>query len=347
MKKTVLIVDDNAFSREILSDILSDEYEILEADNGESGIVKLKSNLQKIAVLLLDVNMPKMNGYQMMGALAKEGLLEKIPVLIITGDSDIATEQACFTVGAYDFIRKPFDTVIAKMRIKNAITVYEYRNSLQKLVDEKTAKLQKINSDIIEVMANLVEARNQESGKHIKRVKKYTNIIAKKLAKKYPEYRLNDDDIAMITLASAMHDVGKIMIPDNILLKPGKLTSEEFEIMKTHSEKGAEIIKSVQNDLDEDYYKFAYDISYYHHERFDGKGYPCHLSGDEIPISAQIVAVADCCDALSTDRVYKAAFSMEKTFEMITGGECGSFNPKIMDCFISARKEIEKVHDEI
>lgn len=346
LKKRILIADDNEFSRSLLAEILEDNYSVEEVADGSEVIDAVRSYGTSISAVLLDVMMPQVTGIDVLRFFKELGYSEKVPVLMISSETDPEIEQTCLELGAFDFIHKPFDPIIAKSRIKNALTMFEYQNSLEKKVREKARQLNSINEAIVELMGNLVEARNLESGTHVFRVKEYARIIAHELMKRYPEYGLTENDVDLISATSALHDVGKIMIPDSILLKPGRLTSEEFEIMKTHSEKGYEIIKQMPADWDPSYFRFAGEICLYHHERFDGRGYPEGLKGDEIPIAAQIVAVADCCDALSTDRVYKKAFSMEVTFEMILGGQCGTFNPKVLDCFDARRSDIIKTHEK-
>ncbi len=345
MKRKILVVEDNDLSRELLCDILEDDYEIEQAENGERALNIINAMRHEISCILLDLVMPGMSGLDVLDVMNKNHAIKEIPVLVISGESDRETEQKCFEKGAFDFVHKPYEPIIARMRIKNAISLYSYQNSLEQKVEEQTRELVKLNNDIIDLMGNLVEARNQESGQHIKRVKGYSRLMAQAIAERYPEYKLEKRDIDLITSASSLHDVGKIMIPDNILLKPGKLTAEEFEIMKTHSEKGCSIIDNAPLELDRDFHAYAHDICLYHHERFVGRGYPEKLVGDDIPIAAQIVAVADCCDALSSDSVYKKAFPMDKTFDMILGGECGTFNPKLLECFEAMRADITAFHD--
>lgn len=224
----------------------------------------------------------------------------------------------------------------------------EEQEKLERMVEERTAQLEeknislnRMNNDIIELMGNVVEGRDEESGQHVRRVKDFTNILATQVMKDYPEYGLTEELVDIITSASALHDVGKITIPDSILLKPGRLTSEEFDIMKTHTVNGCLILEKMPADWDKQYMKISMDICRYHHEKYDGKGYPDALKGDDIPISAQIVSVADCYDALVSKRVYKDAFSCDEAFNMISGGECGTFNPKLMDCFSVCKDKFE------
>lgn len=361
MRDNVLIIDDAKLNREMLKDILECEYSILTAENGRKGIDMLKRHKDEICAVLLDLNMPVMDGYAVMRQMEQNGYLKSIPVLVITGEKSIDVERKCFDHGVTDFIRKPFDNSLVIKRVKNVVDLFEYRNSLEEQVELQTKtlkrqyemirrqaeELEQRNEKITDVLAEVVESRNLESGEHVKRVKSYTGILARELMKRYPEYNLTEDKVRIIESASAMHDIGKIAIPDNILLKPGKLTDEEFEHMKQHTSKGSETIENINGVWDETYKTYAYEICRYHHERFNGKGYPDRLKGDEIPVAAQIVSVADVYDALISERCYKKAFSKEEAFHMILNGECGIFSPKLMECFKNVREEMEHVSREV
>jgi putative two-component system response regulator len=351
----ILIVDDAELNREMLSVILDDQYSILEADNGKAALDILTEQQDVIAAVLLDLNMPEMDGFEVLRHMKEKGWIDKIPVLIISGETSIETEKRCFECGVSDFIRKPFDNTLVKNRVNNIVSLFMYQNELEKKVEKQTelvkkqylllkmqaAKLQKSNDSIIEILGTVVEYRNLESGEHIKRVKGFTKILATELMKEYPEYGLTDKKIEMIVATSSLHDVGKISIPDSILLKPGKLTKDEFEYMKSHTTRGSEILSEFKDIWDDDYRQTSYEICRYHHERYDGRGYPEGLKGDEIPISAQIVSVADVYDALVSERVYKSAYTKDEAFQMIISGECGVFSPKLLECFRNVRKEFE------
>ncbi len=355
MRNKVLIVDDIELNREILTEILEDEYEVLEAGNGEEGIALLEKHKDEIAVMLLDLLMPKVDGFAVLEVMKQKDLLQSIPVLVISGEDSVKVEKRCFECGVRDFIRKPFDNTLVKKRVNNVTELYLYKSKLEKQIDHQTEtlrkqykllllqaeKLKKSNETIIDVLGEVVEHRNLESGEHIKRVKSYTGILAGELMRRYPEYGLTEEEIRIIVSASALHDVGKITIPDSILLKPAKLTTEEFEYIKSHTIRGCEILESIKGVWDEKYAKKDWEICRYHHERYDGKGYPEGLVGEEIPVSAQIVAVADVYDALVSERVYKSAYTPEQAYYMIMNGECGMFSPKLMECFRAVRKEME------
>lgn len=357
MKNKVLIVDDALINRDILKEILKDTYDILEAEDGKTALEILDAENNEISAILLDLLMPVMDGFQVLEELNARKLIEKIPVLVISGENSTQNEQRCFELGIADFIGKPFNAHLVRKRVQNAAEHYAYRNELEAKVEEQTNVLRKAyrtlknqaeqlmrrNQDIIEILGTVVEYRNMESGEHVKRVGEYTRILAETFMVEYPEYGLTQDKINVIVSASALHDIGKITIPDSILLKPGRLTKEEFEYMKSHTTRGCELLESMKNVLDTQYKKVSYEICRHHHERFDGKGYPDGLAGDAIPLPAQLVSVADVYDALVNERCYKDAFSPEEAFHMIVNGECGVFSPRLMEVFRKVRPEFEKL----
>jgi putative two-component system response regulator len=348
-KPTILIVDDVEINREMLCEIFH-ECDTLQATNGKEAIETIEANMDDISVILLDVVMPVMDGMAVLEEMKKRKWTNRIPVLLITGESTTQVERKAYQLGVSDIIRKPFDAFIVKQRTKNIIELYYNKTHLEKMVELQTKvlrkqadELQSMNERIIDTMGNIVEFRNLESGDHVKRVKTFTKILAQYVAKNYPEYKLDAHTISVITSAAALHDVGKIAISDAILLKPGRLTKDEFEIMKSHTTRGCDIIDMMADIQQGDYGKISYEICRHHHERYDGKGYPDGLKGEEIPISAQIVSVADVYDALVSERCYKSAYTTEEAFSMITRGECGVFSPKLMNCFTMARAEFEAV----
>lgn len=361
MQGKVLIVDDMEINREILTEILQDDYSIITAEDGEQALEILSESQGEIKIVLLDLVMPKVDGFAVLETMKERAMLGKIPVLVITGEDSVETERRCFDYGVSDFIKKPFDFALVQRRVKNIVELFLHKNELERLVKVQTdtlkqqyqqlqvqkEKLEENNEKIIEVLGTVVEYRNLESGMHIQRVKSFTKIMAEHIQRDYPEYGLTDHQVDVIVSASALHDVGKICIPDSVLLKPGKLTAEEFECMKSHTTKGSEIIDDIDDAWDEEYMKASYEIARYHHERYNGRGYPDGLAGEEIPISAQIVSIADVYDALVTERVYKKAFSKEETFRMIMAGECGVFSPKLLACFEKARAEFEEMADRL
>ena len=353
MRNTVLIVDDVEMNRDMLSDMIGEDFNIIEAGDGEEALLQIDRNAADIAAVLLDVIMPKLDGFSVLEVLGKQDYLDDFPVLIISGENDPRVEERCLSLGAYDFIRKPFSPVLVKHRLDHAIDLFKNKYHLEEVVQEQTEalveqrdrlastnkKLKEMNDQTIELLSNVVEARSLESGTHVKRVKYFTKLLAVKMLELYPECGLDEELIKNIGIASAMHDIGKIMISDAILNKPGSFTPEEFEQMKLHTIYGCKVLEDSKHIWNEDYYKLCYDICRSHHEKWDGNGYPDGLKGDEIPLSAQLVSVADCYDALTNDRVYKVAFAPEASIEMIQEGKCGAFNPKIMKCFEALRKE--------
>lgn len=361
MKNKILVVDDAELNRELLQDILQDVYEVVMSEDGEQAIEKLNTMNEDTAALLLDLQMPKMDGFAVMEEMKKQGWMNKIPVLVISGERAIEIENRCFEIGVSDFIHKPFEPALVKNRVKNVVDLFAYKNHLEEKVESQTETLRKQNrilqmqteklkannERIIEVLGTVVESRNLESGEHIQRVKGFTRILAYQMMKDYPEYHLDEKQVEMIVTASSLHDLGKIAIPDKILLKPGRFNEEEFEYMKSHTTRGCDILNNIGGIWDDEYRQVSLDICRHHHERYDGKGYPDGLKGEEIPISAQIVSIADVYDALVCERVYKDAIPKDKAYHMIINGECGVFSPKLMECFRKSREAFEKLADEI
>jgi putative two-component system response regulator len=354
---TVLITDDIELNRVILREILHADYDLLEARDGLETMQVLKEHGDSISAVLLDVIMPNMDGFQVLDQMQENQMLEKIPVLLVSADTSVAFERQGYEHGAFDFIHKPFDGTIVKARLKRAVEMYASKKHLEATVKsqtrilekqvkklEKQEKIQKAtNSNIVDVMSSIVEFRSLESGQHVKRMKFFSKILAEWVMKNAPEYGLTEKDVEKISEASVLHDMGKITIPDSVLLKPGKLTSEEFDVMKTHTEKGAEIVQELEWAQDEESHKLSYEICRYHHEKYDGKGYPEGLKGEEIPISAQIVSLADVFDALTSKRVYKAAYTCDEAYHMIMNGECGAFSPLMLKCLEQELPELKSV----
>lgn len=358
MRNTILIVEDNEINRDLLTDILEDEnYELLYAVDGEQGLGMIKSHHEKLAAVLLDLVMPRLDGYGVLRGMHQMKLIGKVPILIISGEASNKSEEKCFDYGVSDFIRKPFDNKLVKRRVANIVELYNYKLSLEERVAKQTEtlqkqyfvlkmqseKLKKSNENIVDILGTVVESRDLESGEHIMRVKGYTRILANQLMNECPGYELTNDRIDVIVAASALHDIGKIAIPDKILLKPGKLTADEFDVMKSHTTRGSEMLNNIRDVWDENYQRVSYEICRYHHEKWDGRGYPEGLKGDEIPLAAQIVSIADCYDALVNERVYKDAIPKEVAFQMIINGDCGMFNPKLLEAFRNVRVSFEKL----
>lgn len=362
MKKSkVLVVDDVFINRDILTEMLEDRFDVITAENGEVALQMIRRYDKELAVILLDLMMPVLDGFGVLEILRNEKFMERIPVLVISGEAAPESEEKCLALGVADFIHKPFDETLVKHRISNVVELYSYKNSLEDKVAEQTEtltrqnrelqeqaeKLEKYNETIVDILGTVVESRNLESGDHIKRVKGYARILAQRLMEMFPELGLTAHDVDVIFSASALHDVGKIAIPDHILLKPGRLTPEEFEEMKTHTTRGCELLDSIEGAWNEEYKKVSYEICRYHHERYDGRGYPDGLAGDSIPLCAQIVSIADVYDALVSKRVYKEAYGKDTAYHMILDGECGTFSPKLIGAFEAAKGCFEELADQV
>lgn len=347
MKPKLIVIDDLEISRVILKEAFSATYEVLEAENGLVGLEKIKENKKSLKAIFLDMVMPKMNGFEVLTALQGLDMLTKIPVFIITSASDKTLIDKAFNFGVADVIPKPFNITVIRQRVKNIIELFDTRNNLSEMVnmqidviDAQSKQLQRTSWDLIEELANVVEFRSNETGNHIHRVKKITGVIAQDISLRHPELGLSDAKIKALAQASVLHDIGKIAVPDAILEKPGKLTKEEFDIMKTHTSKGYEMLKSF-TFVSEPIYTYCLQIARSHHEKWDGKGYPQGLKGNEIPLRAQIVSIADVYDALLSKRCYKPEFTKDKAIEMINNGECGIFNPILLESFNNVTKNTE------
>lgn len=338
----ILIVDDSEMNRDILAEMLGEEYEIIEAENGEKAVAVLQKHSAEISLVLLDIVMPVMDGYEVLAVMNSNHWIEDVPVIMISSETSPAMIDRAFELGVADFISRPFDALIVRRRVINTILLYAKQKKLESLVTEQIYEKEKTSSLMIAILSHIVEFRNGESGLHVLHVQAYTETMLRRLIQITDKYKITNHDITLISNASALHDIGKISISDEILNKPGKLTKEEFEIMKTHSSVGASMLSELSVYQNEPLVKIAYEICRWHHERYDGRGYPDGLSGDEIPISAQVVALADVYDALTSERVYKKAFSHEVAVNMIRNGECGSFNPLILKCFQDVAEEIER-----
>lgn len=337
----IVIADDAEVNRAILSELFSSTYKVMEADNGDEALSMIYEYQDSIAAVLMDIVMPGRDGFQVLDELKKQKVLDKIPVIVITSENSSQSEVRAFDLGASDIIMKPFETFVVKRRVHNITELYRHRLHLEELVQEQARSLRESKDAMIDALSSVIEHRSLESGQHIRRIRLFTKILLKEVAVSCPEYWLDESKIEMISSAASMHDIGKIAIPDAVLNKPGRLTEEEYEIMKTHALKGCEILMSLGRISDKEYLKYAYDICRHHHERWDGKGYPDGLRGDSIPVCAQVVGIADAYDALTTERVYKEAYSHKKSVEMIMNGECGLFSPKLLQCFQRVLKEFE------
>lgn len=339
---TILIVDDSEMNRCILSEMLGEDYDILEATNGEEAISLLRQYETEISLVLLDLVMPVMDGFGVLSYMNERNWIEDIPVIMISGEDSVSYVRRAFDLGVADYIKKPFDAQIVYRRVYNTITLYAKQRRLLLLVTDQIYEKEKNNRMMISILSQIVEFRNGESGAHVLHINIITELILERLIQKTDKYDLSGSVRRMIVTASALHDIGKIGIDDKILNKPGRLTNEEFEVIKTHSAIGASMLESLEYYKDEPLVRIAHDICRWHHERYDGKGYPDGLKGEEIPISAQVVALADVYDALISDRVYKKAYSHEKAVEMILNGECGTFNPLLLECLTDIQGRLKE-----
>ena len=349
-KELILIVDDSEINRSILADMLEDDYDILEAKDGVEAVAALRSRGANIALVLLDIVMPRLDGFGVLEAMNQNGWIEDVPVIMISSESGSAQVARAYDMGVIDFISRPFDALVVRRRVVNTLLLYAKQKRLTALVEEQIYETERHSRLMIEILSHIVEFRNGESGSHILHVRTVTDFLLRALIQKTDRYNLTGEDISRISVGSALHDIGKIVIDEHILNKPGKLTDEEFEIMKTHSLMGAEMLDNLAEHGDDPLVRTAYEICRWHHERYDGKGYPDGLKGDEIPISAQVVALADVYDALTSPRVYKAAIPHEQAIRMIMAGQCGAFNPLLLECLnenaSSIRTELDGTCDQ-
>ena len=339
-KKKILIADDSEMNRAILIDMLGDEYDVLEAPDGEDAVRQLAQQGVDIDLVLLDIVMPKMDGFEVLSVMNREGWIKDIPVMIISSETLPDIVERAYELGAVDFISRPFDQSIVHRRTTNTILLYAKQRKLAGMVAEQIYEKEKQSGLMIDILSHIVEFRNGESGLHVRHVHVLTELLLNRLQQITDKYPLTKQQMSIIATASALHDIGKIAIPGEIINKPGRLTDAEFEIMKTHSAIGSEMLNSLPAYQDEPLVRVGYEIARWHHERWDGRGYPDGLRGDEIPIGAQIVALADVYDALTSERVYKKAFTHQKAVEMILDGQCGAFNPLLMDCLRSLAEEL-------
>lgn len=341
LKQQILIVDDSEINREILKEILKEDYRILEAANGEECLEQLERSGTGISLVLLDIVMPEMDGFEVLAAMNQNHWIEDIPVIMISSEDSDSYIRRAYEMGVSDYISRPFDAKIVYQRVLNMIKLYAKQRRLIHLVTRQIYEKERNNRMMIGILSQIVEFRNGESGLHVIHINLITQLLLEQLVKKTGKYQLSWEDRLLIATASALHDIGKIGIDEKILNKPGKLTKEEFEIMKTHTLIGAQMLDNLDMYRNEKLLKLAYEICHWHHERYDGKGYPDGLVGEEIPISAQVVSLADVYDALVSERVYKKAFSHEKALEMIQNGECGTFNPLLLQCMTEAQDKLK------
>ena len=335
-KKKLLIVDDVELNRAILRNLFHERFDVLQASGGKEALELVKMHWDDLAIVLLDLVMPEMDGFEVLEAINAMDPGHNIPVIMITGEHDEDKLLTGYALGVADLINKPFSPEIVMRRVDNTVALYSHKQELQRKLEEQkqmlerqAARLRQSNQFVIDALSTTVEFRSLESGAHIKRVRRLTRLFLERMR---GDYNLTGEEIDVASNASVMHDIGKIAISDTILLKPGPLTKEEFEAMKAHTLRGCEILESLHYTQEENIYRYCYDICRHHHERWDGSGYPDGLKGDEISIWAQATSLADVYDALTSVRVYKGAYSHQEAVEMILGGQCGTFNPKLIQC---------------
>ena len=344
-KQKILIADDSEMNRMLLAEMLNEEFEIVEAENGQECLKKLQKYGKEISVVLLDIMMPVMDGFEVLTYMNKSRWIEDIPVIMISSEESVTYIRRAFEFGASDYIKRPFDGKVVYQRVFNTIKLYAKQRRLISIVSDQIHEKEKSNQMMVQLLSQIVEFRNGESGQHVLHIQTLTELLLDCLVQKTDKYELSSDECYLISTASAVHDIGKIAIDEKILNKPGKLTKEEFEIMKKHTLIGAEMIGKMEQFKEEPLMQTAYEICRWHHERYDGHGYPDGLKGDDIPIGAQIVALSDVYDALVSERVYKSAYTHEEAMKMILNGECGAFQPILLECLQDIQDDIlEKIH---
>lgn len=343
-KQKILIADDSEMNRELLAAILEEEYDIIQVNDGVQAVDCLQRQAEEISLLLLDIVMPHMDGFEVLSYMNKEHWIDAIPVVIISSENSPIYIKRGYDLGATDFIGKPFDANMVLRRSANAILLGAKQRRMTSIVSNQIYEREKSSKLMINILSHIVEFRNGESGLHVLHIQTITEMLLRQLVQKENNrYALSKEQIRMITTASALHDIGKISIPDEILNKPGRLTAEEFAVIKGHSMVGANMLSELPLDQKEEpLVKTAYEICRWHHERYDGGGYPDGLKGEEIPVSAQVVALADVYDALTSERCYKDAYSHEKAIEMILAGQCGAFNPLMLECLLDISSSLKK-----
>ncbi len=340
-KPLLLIVDDSEMNREILKEMLHDEYDIIEAANGKQGISYLEQYGAEISLVLLDIIMPVVNGFEVLSRMVRSGWIEDIPVIMISSEESDEAVLRAYELGASDYIGRPFDMRVVRQRVSNIMRLYARQRRLSNLLAQQYYEREKDSNMLVNIMGGAMELRNGESGPHVLHVRNLTDILLERLVQKTDRYALSSADRNTIAMASTLHDIGKLAITDSVLNKPGRLTPEEYDVMKTHTTLGAQMLEKLNMYSSSPILlKVAHEICRWHHERWDGSGYPDGLKGDEIPISAQVVSLADVYDALTSARVYKEAVGHDEAMRMILDGECGTFNPILIECLVDVQERI-------
>lgn len=343
--KHILAIDDSRMVLNMVKDALREKYRVTCVESGAEALRFLGQKRKKVDLILMDMVMPNMTGLEVLRSLQAEKETRSIPVVFLTANKSMETESECLEAGAMDFIGKPFAKKTLMMRVNRILELEEYQHNLEAMVEEKTEKIQKIQRNVVINLANVIESRDSDSGHHVKRTRAYVEAIARGLQEKniYQDI-LTEEYIARLKDASALHDIGKIAVPDHILNKPGRLTEEEFEAIKNHCAVGGRLVRECLEGVDDNHYMdIAVDIAVYHHEKWDGSGYPVGLKRDKIPLSARIMAMADVFDALISKRCYKDAYPLDEAFRIIHESSGTHFDPKIADVFLSERERVEEI----
>lgn len=338
-KQKILIVDDSAMNRQILSEVLGSDYDYLFAGDGLQALELLSQN-PDVGLVLLDIRMPQLDGFGVLNILKQRKGSDVTPIIVISAEEDVSIIQKAYDLGAVDYINRPFNIAIVRRRVRNTLLLYARQKQLVRLVEEQVYEREKSNSAMVNMLSHVIEARNHETGTHILHMRVLTDVLLHRLTKLTDRYALSESDISRITTLSALHDIGKICIPEEILNKPGPLDDREMEIMKSHAALGDALLQNMPGSDGDPFVRMARDVCRHHHERWDGSGYPDGLKGDEISIAAQVVALADVFDALTSDRCYRKAIPFDKAMEMIHDGRCGAFNPLLMQCLDASRDEL-------
>lgn len=345
----LLIVDDEEISRAILGNLFDREYSILEASDGQEALDILRQHNNHVSALLLDVIMPRMNGLELLRILHHKELTKQFPVFLITAEAADDTMQRAYELGVMDIIIKPITPYVVHRRVNSIVELYRARRQLGATVAQQrdqlllqTQQLASLSMGMVESLATAIEFRSDESGQHVRRIRDITCHLLRHTAL---GEGFSENEIRLIGVGAITHDVGKISVPDAILHKRGRLSPEEFEIIKSHTVKGAELLAQIPQMRQHEAYRYAYDIALHHHERWDGRGYPDGLVGDAVPIWTQIVALADVYDALVSKRCYKDPYSAKQAVEMISDGSCGAFNPALLKAFLQEEPTLRQLYD--
>ena len=327
-------------NRALLAGIIGDDFNVVEAENGFQAVAQMRALGSAISLVLLDIVMPGMDGFDVLAVMNRYDWIRDIPVIMVSSETASSCVERAYELGVTDFISRPFDAHIIKRRVTNTLMLYAKQRALVGMVADQIYEREKATNLMVSILSHVVEFRNGESGLHVLHVSSMTDLLLNQVMRKTDRYGLTQGDASLIAIASSLHDIGKISIPDEVLNKPGRLTDEEFAQMKQHTVIGAQMLDDLHLYRNEPLVKTARDICRWHHERYDGKGYPDGLVGDETPIAAQVVALADVYDALTSERVYKEAYPHERAMEMIFAGECGAFNPFLLECLTDVADEI-------